>query len=224
MMRTDELDIVIRLYDPTDLPRLQRCVFSLLGQGCAMLRVHILLQRFCFAEVQVVRAALQPVLDLDENLGVTLHNWEHAEPNDLRVPLLNFGTQVVRGRYLSCLEIGDVLLPSACTILLARLRDSEAVAAFGGMATQHVTWWGDVIQPNPAIVSPKAMPFEPFGDDDRLPPVFLLDRTRLPVRELAFQARRPDAEIVDFLYRLCVSHVVDVAVAAELLGLRQIPV
>jgi hypothetical protein len=109
-MEPAELDIVVRLYETTDLPRLERCVFSLVGQECGPRRVHLMLQRFSMAEVQTVRAALQPLLELDDHLGLTLHNWQHAEPYDLRAPLLNFAVQVTRARYLTCIEAEDVVL------------------------------------------------------------------------------------------------------------------
>lgn len=218
-----ELEALVRLYDLTDLPRLERCVFSLVGQGCGPLRVHLLLQRFSFIETQAVRAALQPVLDLDEALGLTLHNWEHPEPSDPRVPLLNLGARVTHGRYLTCLEVGDVLLPGACATLLARLRATGAVAAFGGMAAQRVAWWGDIVQPHPAHGPRAAMPSGPGDGESGAPPAFLLDRTRLPAQELVFLAQQPGTEIVDFLRRICASHPVDGSAMTELLGLRQVP-
>jgi hypothetical protein len=223
-MEPGALDIVVRLYETTDLPRLERCVFSLVGQGCGRRRVHLMLQRFSIAEVQAVRAALQPLLDLDEDLGLILHNWQHAEPFDLRVPLLNLAVQVARSRYLTCIEAGDVVLPGAFAALLARLQAAaEAVAVVGGMATQRVSWWGDVVLPHPVATAPPADPFEHTGDGATSSLFFVLDRTRLPVQRLTFEASRPGAELVDFLNRLSADCVVDVAAAAETFGLRQVP-
>lgn len=218
------LDIVVRLFETTDLPRLKRCVFSLVGQECGPRRVHLMLQRFSVAEVQAVRTALQPLLDLDEDLGLTLHNWQHPEPYDLRVPLLNLAVQVVNARYLTCIEANDVVLPGAFTTLLARLRTTAAVAAIGGMATQQVIWWGDVVQPHPVVVPLPGVPSRPLGEGVASPLLVVFDRTRLPERRLTFEAGRPDVELVDFLRRLSPDCVVDIAAAMETLGLRQVPI
>lgn len=218
------LDIVVRLFDTTDLPRLERCVFSLVGQECGPRRVHLMLQRFSITEVQAVRTALQPLLDLDEGVGLTLHNWQHSEPYDLRVPLLNLAAQVANARYLTCIEAEDVVLPGAFTTLLARLRATAAVAAIGGMATQRVSWWGNVVQPHPVAAPLPGVPSGDLGEGVASPLLVVLDRTRLPERRLTFEASRPDAELVDFLRRLSADCVVDIAAAMETLGLRQVPI
>ncbi len=221
------LDVVIRLYDTSELPRLDHCVFSLLGQSLhadfpGPLRLHLMLQRLSLAEVQAVRTAMEPLRSLDETASLTLHNWEHPEPIDLRVPLLNWGLEVAKGRYFTCLGTAELLLPGACAKLLARLQTTRAALALGGMATQPVRWWGDVILPLPAT-QPSSGSIADKPVDRRASPVFLLDRARVPLEDLVFRVSQPDAEIAEFLQRLRICCQVDTECMADLLGLRQVP-
>jgi hypothetical protein len=226
MMESTGLDIVIRLYDTSELPRLDHCVFALLGQSlrvefCESLRLHVMLQRFSFAEIQAVRTAMQALLSLNKAVSLTVHNWEHPDPFDLRVPLLNWGLEVAKGRYFTCLDIADLLLPGTCARLLTRLRATRAALALGGIATQPVRWWGDVVLSLLAAPpSPEALPGGP--PQGSTPPIFLLDRARLPSQALVFRVGQPDAEIAEFVQRLRVHYLADTECMTDLLGLRQV--
>ncbi len=212
------LDIVIRLYDPSELPRLDHCVFSLLGQSldgaCEELRVHLMLRRFSFDEVRAVRTAIQALRRLDETTIFIVHNWQISEPFDLRVPLLNWGLEVTNGRYFTCLDVGDVLVPGAYARLLERLRTTQAVLALGGMATQLVRWWGDVVLPMTTTL---------VSDDKDLPPLFVIDRTRLPLQDLVFRVDQSFSEITAFVQHIRAFYPVDTEYEAGVLGLHQVP-
>ena len=223
----DGLDVVIRLYDTTELPCLDHCIFSLLGQARqaepghvgfgGVLRLHVMLQRFSFTEVQTVRKALGRLMLLDEAADLTLHNWDYPEPFDLRVPLLNWGFEVARSRYATCVSSSDRLFPGTYARLLVRLQVTQAVIALGGMAAQPVCWWGDVIMP---VSDESKLAIAPLGE--LVPPVFLVDRARLGSRETVFRAHNQGAEINEFISRLRLHHEADIECEADLLAVRQV--
>jgi len=230
MMELAGLDVVIRLYDTSELPRLDHCIFSLLGQSlptkafdadhCGPLRLHLMLQRFTFAEAQAVRSVTQALRPLDKTASLTLHNWELPEPFDLRVPLLNWGLEVTKGRYFTCVGVGDLVLPGTYAKLLTRLRLTGAAMALGRVMTQPVRWWGDVVLPLSATL-PCAGSIPGRPEDADAPPVFLLDRARLPTQDLVFRVGRPDEEVAAFVQRLRAHHPVDREHMADLLGVHQ---
>ena len=231
-MELSGIDIVIRLSDTSELPLLHRCVFSVLGQSHRVaslygnfsepLRLHVMLCRFSSDELQMVRTATRMLRPFDETASITLHNWRHPEPFDLHVPLLNWSLEVAKGRYFTCLDPTDLLFPGACAKLLTRLRATRAAIALGGMATQPVRWWGDVVLPLPATSpAPGPLPGEP--GDENVSPVFVLDRARMPLREQVFRVGRPGAEVAEFVRRLRAQHLADTECMTDLLGVRQVP-
>jgi hypothetical protein len=218
------LDVVIRFTDLGHLPRLEQCVFALFGQvmgdgagrsALVPMQIHVILPRFSFAEVQAVRSALQPLRGLSDAVSLALHNWDYPEPHDLRVPMLNLGLERATGRYVACLEVGDLLHPDAYLHLLTRLQDSNAALALGGLAEQRVAWWGDVILPLPVADRWQQ-------GDGHAAPAFLLDRTRIALPDLVFQAARPEAAIDVFLERMRERYSVDGEYPPARLGFRQI--
>jgi len=224
------LDVVIRLHDISELPRLDHCLFSLLGQSipvtsdadhCEPLWLHLMLHRFSFAEAQVVRSATQALRPLDKTASLTMHNWELPEPFDLRVPLLNWGLGVTKCRYFTCIGVSDLLLPGAYAKLLARLRLTGAAMAVGRVITQRVRWWGDVVLPLVEIPPRSAfVPSRPEGADAL--PVFLLDRARLPTHDLVFRVGHPDGEVAEFMQRLRSQYDIDTKYMTDLLGVHQV--
>ena len=231
-MQPAGLDVVVRLDDPTDLPRLDRCLFSLFGESlavqspdadpCEPLRLHLMLWRFSFTEVQAVRTATQAFRALDETVRLTMHNWEIPEPSNLRVPLLNWGLEVATGRYFSCLDVGDLVLPGAYGKLLRRLRLTKSAIALGGVVEQPVRWWGDVVMPlTSASLSPG--PLGSGAENVDSSSLFVLDRARVPLQELKFKVGSPDREVVDFVQRIGACYAQDTALLGDLLAVRQIP-
>ena len=220
-MISDHVDAVVRVYDLAELPCVQSCIFSLLGQMRPAssgvlekpLQIHLMTQRFTFGETQAVRSAVTDLLRLDERIGLVLHNWDFRDPFDLRVPLLNMALEVTSGRYFACLDSCDLLRPGAFATLLARIDATGAAAALGGTMTQRVRWWGDVFLP----LSGDAQ--RTVGDDPAA--IFLLDRLRLP-KTLRFQVAQPGAEVPELISRLRKHYVVDEQSVPELLCVRQV--
>ncbi len=213
MREAPGIDIVTRLYDLSDLPHLDRLVFSIMGQADAVpLRLHVMLQRFSFTEVQAVREAMWGLGRLHDRASVTLHNWDYPAPFDLRVPLLNWGLEVAQGRYVTCLDVHEQLYPHACTALLARLHGTQAALALGGAALQPVWWWGDVVLPVPDQ-----------ADGSAPKPVFMADRSRLATKDCVFRSGEPDSEIKEFIERLGTQYAVDTICQSDTLALRMCP-
>ena len=210
MRQAPGIDIVTRLYDLADLPQLDQLVFSVMGQAdAAPLRLHVMLGRFSFTEVRAVREATWGLRRLHGGASVTLHNWDYPAPFDLRVPLLNWGLEVARGRYVTCLDVREQLCPHACTALLARLQSTQAALALGGAALQPVRWWGNVI-----------LPVQGQADGPAPMPIFMADRDRLAIKDCVFRNGDPDSEVREFIERLGARYMIDTACQGDTLALR----
>lgn len=206
-----DIDIVTSLYDLADLPCLDRLMFSVMAQADASpLRLHVMLQRFSVTEVQSVREATRDLRRLQDQVSVTLHNWDHPAPFDLRVPLLNWGLEVAKGRYFTYLDVQDQLYPHACATLLTRLRDTAAAIALGGAVLRPVWWWGDVVLPIP-------------NQDDAPAPnsFFMIDRHRLAIRDCVFRTSEPNSAVDDFIKRLEASYEIDTKCQVDMIAIRQ---
>lgn len=205
------IDIITRLYDSTDLPLLNRLVFSIMGQsGHLPLRVHIMLQRFSISEVQLVREAIRYLGYLNDRVSLTLHNWDLPAPFDLRVPLLNWGLELAQDRYIMFIDVNEQLYPNACSALFARLCNTGASVALGGGVTQAVCWWGDVVLPVPA-------PAKAQGST----PLFMIDKKRIDIADRAFRVSATGCECDEFINRISVRHDVDRNHEEEALFVRQ---
>jgi hypothetical protein len=213
MRETPGVDIVTRLYDLADLPYLNQLLFSVLGQvDAGPMRLHVMLQRFSFTEVQAVRGATAGVRRLHGGTSMTLHNWDYPAPFDLRVPLLNWGLEAAQGRYVLCLDIHDQLYSHACAALLARLCGTSSALALGGAALQPVWWWGDVVIPVPDRFS------EPLPI-----PIFMIDRNRLAAGDCVFANGEDFSETGAFAQRISASYAVDATCRNAILAVRRDP-
>ena len=213
MREAPGIDIVTRLYDLADLPHLDHFMFSIMGQADAVpLQLHVMLQRFSFTQVQAVRDATWGLRRLNDQTSVTLHNWDHPAPFDLRVPLLNWGLEVAQGRYVTCLDVYEQLCPHACSALLARLQGTQATVAVGGVALQPCWWWGDVVLPVPGQAKGSAPT-----------PIFMVDRSRLAIKDCVFRSGEPDSEIREFIKRLGTQCPVDTLCQSDTLAVRMCP-
>lgn len=205
------IDIVTSLYDLADLPCLDRLMFSIMAQvDASPLRLHVMLQRFSFTEVQSVREATRELRRLQDQVSVTLHNWDYPAPFDLRVPLLNWGLEVAQGRYFTYVDVHDHLYPHACTTLLTRLRDTTAAITLGGTVLRSVWWWGDVVLPIP-------------DQDDAPAPTsfFMIDRHRVAIKDCVFRTSEPNCAINEFIKRLGAFYEVDARCEADMISIRQ---
>jgi hypothetical protein len=213
------VDILLPFHDLAELPLLQRAVFALAGQalrpaggGAALaVTVNLLLPRYSVAELAEVRAALRPFQGLVEGCRLVLLNWDHPEPHQLAAAMLNLGLDRSSGRYIACAGLTDLLLPGALARLAARLEASGAAIASGRLREEAVEWWGDVVLPRPV---------QPAG---AAAGIVLLDRSRIRPSDLVVQVGRPGGELDEFLGRLQALYPADETLAAEVLGLRQVP-
>ncbi len=225
MGRAHQLDVLIRFTDLGHLPRLEQCVFALLGQvtgvdgmggsSLSAMQVQVILPRFSFSEVETVRSALHPLRGLSDAMSIALHNWDHPEPHDLCVPMLNLGLDRAQGRYVSCIDIGDLILPGGYARLLTRLQLGDVAIALGGLVAQPVEWWGDVVLPFPPADADRASE-GPAGF------TFLLDRARVAPSDLVFRVTRPGTEVEDFVEKIRTAYSADSECAADRLGIRQV--
>ena len=215
-----QVDAVLRVYDLAELPCVQSCVLTLLGQirptpagaFAGSLHIHLMTQRFSLRDTLALRSGVSDLLRLDERIGLTLHNWDYRDPFDLRVPLLNMALEVTIGRYITVLDSSDLLCPGALAVLLGRIEATEAAAALGGVRLQSVRWWGDVFLP---------LNSELHQADNGPTPLLMLDRAKLP-RTFHFQVAPPGEEIAVFIDRLRQDGAVEAPPPAEVLCVRQV--
>ncbi|MGG5887559.1 hypothetical protein ACLF3G_10515 [Falsiroseomonas sp. HC035] len=222
------LDVLLVFEDLVDLPRLEQGVFALLGaasdaQGAVAsslspLRIHLCLPRFSVAELRAVRDATRPIQDLCPEMAVRLHNWHLPEPHDLRVPLLNLGMERAEGRYLGCVEIGQLMSPGAYRRLHDRLVVTGHALAVGGVEEVPVAWWGDVILPARRRQSPKPDSL----DSHHVAPAFLLDRWRISPSDLRLRAAWSGNPLRDLVTSISTSQPTDYALADARLCVQQI--
>ena len=90
-MSGQEVNTVVRFHDPTRVPELTRCVFSLVGQVHRPIRIVLCTQRFSDTDIAATKAALAPYIDGDSGLSLAVVNWPNAGPKDARSVLLSSG-------------------------------------------------------------------------------------------------------------------------------------
>ncbi len=220
-MRTDGIDVVLRIDDLSDLPCARACLFALIGQmrsdrfrtsAFGPLQIHLMTQRLPVGEIGRVREACADLIELDERTLLTLHNWDYRQPFDLRAPLLNWALEIGWSRYFTAVQVSDQWQPGALAALLERLETTSAAAALGGLWTQRTRWWGDVLLPlgpaSPAEATPAA--------------AFLVDRTRLRTDDRFCFGDHAGEEVVEFLNGLRGRQAVDERLLPELLCVRQV--
>lgn len=218
LAKRDVLDVVVRLYEPADIPLVRTCLFTLLGQrrrrdGTEILseafRVCVMTQRFSAQQVSNVRDALRPVLNLDDEVSLAIHNWDYRDPFDVRVPLLNYAMEVSDARWMTFVECNDMILPGGLARLQRRLWQGQAAAATGGIRMQPAFLWGDV-----------ALPSAEHRAFDAASPLLMLDRARLPP-ELVIEASPPEMELLKLLVLLRMDYAIDRALENTPLCVRQ---
>lgn len=205
MNKKDQLDVVVRFHDLRRLSELERCIFSLVGQNYRPLHIIVVLQRFAVNEVEEVRAALSPLLRLEESPDLSILNWSHEEPADARSALLNLGLSAAQGRYLAFLDYDDAVYPEGYELLIARLRKTEAAIVFGSVRPMRVevyetfVYAGEVFTPNYAgsgLTDLFEHNFCPLHS-------YLIDRQRVPASFLFFEPFLTIEEDYDLLLRIC---------------------
>ncbi len=214
-----KIDVIIRLYDTTDLPRLRLCVFSLLGQKrgtgqtalTERIHVNVMTQRFTVEQIRQTRETIDPLIADCDDVSLTIYNWDYRDPFDIRVPLLNWAFEVTNGRFVSVVECVELLLPGALARLRARLADTDAAAAISEVYVQQVLWWGDVILP----VTIKGRHPEKLSA-----PLAMFDRGRIK-SSLTFEVSSSGMEVANYVNTLRPSCTVNEELRTVQLCVRQ---
>ncbi len=205
-----DLDVLIRLEDVSELPRLDRALFTVLCQRPPLpLHVHLMTGRFSAEDLRRLRRATEPLRALSDGPTILIHNWQLPKPLYLGVPLLNWGLEVTAGRYLTVLETSDLLCAGAFETLLGPLHAGAAVVT-GALVAQQVDWWADsfVAAAPPPDAGPQGAA------------LFMLDRRQVPSHGLAFEAGET-GDISGFIERLQAAKAVRLD---TVIGVRQKPV
>ena len=116
---SEQMDTIVRYHDVSRTMELERCVFSIVGQSYRPLNIILTTQRFSEDEIEATRSVLAPMIDSDDEVMLTILNWDQAEPADARSELLNLGLRGATGRYLAFLDYDDVLYPEAYELLVS---------------------------------------------------------------------------------------------------------
>jgi Glycosyl transferase family 2 len=219
MQETEPIDVVVRFHDVRRLAELDRAVFSLVTQRYRPMHVLLAVQRFAAEEIASTRAALAPLLSIDDAPTVTILNWDQREPQDARSALINLGIQAARGRYLAFLDYDDVLYPEAYEMLICRLRKTGAAIAFGGISVRDVQVFDAYLR-----TMNRTFPFSGTGLLDLFSgnfcPIhsFVIDRSRIAVQHLFFEPLMTKNEDYDFLIRVCAQYPADFSLVKTYIG------
>ncbi|MBB5462643.1 glycosyltransferase [Paraburkholderia sp. Cpub6] len=136
-MIEDQVDCIVRLHDVKRLNELERCVFSLVGQTYRPLNIIVVLQRFSPSDIAQVEASLARLLKMHDAPSLELVNFTSEEPKDARTELLNLGLSKASGQYVAFLDYDDVLYPEAYSLLVDRLKTSNAAIVFSSVRVVH---------------------------------------------------------------------------------------
>ncbi len=205
------LDVIIRLEDVSELPRLDRALFTVLCQNPPLpVHVHLMAGRLSPEDLRRLRQMTEPLRDFSDSTTILIHNWQLPKPLYLRVPLLNWGLEVAASRYLTVVETSDLLYAGAFATLLGRLRAGAAIVT-GDLLEQQVEWWADSFVA--AAPGPDA--------DTEGAALFMLDRHRVPSNGLVFEAGETGGEVAGFIERL---HATSAVRLNTVIGVRQNPI
>jgi len=208
---TPGLDVVLILRDLSDLPLLDRSLFTVFAQELDVpLHVQLMLPRFSVEDLRLARHMTDRLRHLSPAATLYLHNWTAPGPLDLTVPLLNWSVEVAGGRYLALLQVGDLISAGGLQTLLDRLHGDEAALVEASLAHQTVDWWGDTVLPlAPATATGEAR-------------CFMVDRSFIQLRDLVFTSDRGE-ENEAFLSSISERYRTTRLPRDVPLGLRQVP-
>lgn len=218
-MVSDLLDVLIRFHDPSRLAELSRCLFSVVTQTYAPIKITLLTQRFLKEEIEQTQQSLAPVLQIEPGIRFEILNYEHETPVDARSELLNLGVARTSGRFLAFLDYDDTLYPEAYELLTRAIHSSGSVIAFAKVCVKDVSLFGDA-----TIVHTKWFPFEGADLHDLLRKNFcplhsyLVDRSRIETNDLKFNPSLTRLEDYDFLIRLCAKYRSDFSIVSTVVG------
>lgn len=215
-----QINTVVRLHDVARLPELRRCVFSLVGQSYRPIHIILTLQRFSAGDIAAVTDALNPLIERDDGITLSVLNYEEPEPTDARANLLNLGVQHADGGYLAFLDYDDVLYPEAYQLLAARLKNTGAAIAFANVRVMRLNVYDQFLYAESKVTPP-------FGGSDLLDlfrgnfcPLhsYLIDHEHVSKDVLQFNTSLAMEEDYDVLLRICAKYRSDFGLIGTCIG------
>lgn len=194
-----EISVITRFHDDRYVDYLCDAGNSLRAQTLERLEWVVVTKNFSPTQLQALETALADLAS--PRLRLKIINHEVPAGVDGRSALLNRGLAAASGRYLLFLDYDDVLLPPHCVGLIEALRGSGAVLAAGGCEQVLVD----------SVSRRKLKTLRIFNRGHRLAmfwnnflPIhsFVLDRERVPPKELYFDEGLDRCEDYDFLVRV----------------------
>lgn len=202
---SEQMDTIVRYHDVTRLMELERCIFSLVGQSYRPLNIILTTQRFSESDIENTRAALVGMIDGEEDVTLTILNWDQAEPADARSELLNLGIKGAKGRYLAFLDYDDVLYPEAYDLLVSRLKDSRAAIAFASVRIMQLDVYDRYLYTTEEIIPGYRGTglIDLFRNNFCPLHSYAIDREQMSDETLLFETTMTMQEDYDWLLRLC---------------------
>lgn len=217
---SEQMDTIVRFHDASRLMELERCIFSLVGQSYRPLNIILATQRFSGSDIEETRAALARMIDDEDDVTLTILNWDQVEPTDARSELLNLGLRGATGRYLAFLDYDDVLYPEAYELLVSRLKESRAVIAFAAVRVMQLDVYDRYLYATEEIIPGYRGSglIDLFRNNFCPLHSYAIDRDQMSGAPLLFETTMTMQEDYDWLLRLCASHLSDFTLVNTRIG------
>jgi GT2 family glycosyltransferase len=125
----DAIDVVVRFYDPAQIMRLSRCLFSIYAQQHQPVQALVMLPGFDDAGITAVTGCLEAFDWSSPRRRPIVTNVTIPSTGDQRAPLWNAGVDLSRSRYLGFCDCDDIVYSAGYSYLLHRLRRADAKAS-----------------------------------------------------------------------------------------------
>lgn len=217
---SEQMDTIVRFHDVSRMMELERCVFSLVGQTYRPLNIILATQRFSDSDIERTRAALAGMIDAEDDVTLTILNWNQVEPTDARSELLNLGLRGAKGRYLAFLDYDDVLYPEAYELLVSRLKESRAAIAFAAVRIMQLDVYDRYLYATEEIIPGYRGTglIDLFRNNFCPLHSYAIDRDQMSGDLLLFETTMTMQEDYDWLLRLCASHLSDFTLVNTRIG------
>jgi hypothetical protein len=190
--------------------RLDRCLFSLLGQRHSPIEPILCLQALQARDLALVDEVLDQFLWGEGCARPKVVNVESAKGVDVRSKLLNVGIEAATGRYLTFLDFDDYWYANALSYLSERIRTTGAAIVFARILRVRSFPFGFY-----DYGCEKTQPFKGNSIQDLLQDNFcpihsyMLDTTRISRSDLCFDESLQVLEDYEFLLRIVAKYASD---------------